>query len=304
MPDGFDDQVESVASHVEVIHSRPDDRGYEAALASSKIILGRPAPGDVARSPAVEWLQLASAGANRYVGNIPEHVILTTATGVFGIPVAEHAFAMMLAHTRSLPKSVRDQSQRRWSRDGTYRELYDNTCGLLGLGDIGMAVACRARAFGMRVLAVRRDADNRPDPVDELYSLDRMDDMLAQCDFVVNTLPATDATRKVLNATSLRAMKKGSFLCNVGRGATVDQAALVQALQDGHLAGAGLDVFDEEPLPEASPLWTMDSVIITPHVAGLSPREEERLAELFLSNLKRYVRGEALLNRLDPKVGY
>ncbi len=303
-PDGFDARAKSIAPEIEIVHSRPGDGGYEEALMASSIVLGRPPVDDVGRSRATEWLQLSSAGANQYVGKIPEHVTLTTASGVYGIPAAEHALAMMLAHARSIPKHVRDQSGRRWSRDGTHRELHGSTCGVLGLGDIGTAVARRARAFGMRILAVRRNPGDKPEWIEKLFPPDRTDEMLAQCDYVVNTLPATGATRKMIDGRRLKTMKQGSFLCNVGRGSTVDETALVEALHEGRLSGAGLDVFEEEPLSVESPLWEMENVIITPHVGGSSPREDERVADLFFENLERFVRGEELINRVDPGLGY
>lgn len=303
-PADFDERVKTIAADVEIVHVTPGEDGYDEALTQSSVILGRPPVGDVPRATELRWLQLSSAGANNYVGKISSDITLTTASGVYGIPTSEHALAMMLALTRSIHKSARDQVNRRWDPSGEYRELHGTTCGLLGLGDIGLAVAQRARAFGMRVLAARRNPDSTPDAVDEVFAVDQLDEMLGQCDHVVNTLPETAFTRKLLDEKRLWAMKKGSFLYNIGRGTTVDQDALVEMLFTGHLAGAGLDVFEEEPLPKESPLWGMSNVIITPHTGGSSPHEDERVAAVFLENLRRFARGEPLKNVVDHDVGY
>jgi len=303
-PADFDERVKRIVIDVEIVHTTPGKDGYDEALTQSSIILGRPPVVDVPRAAVLRWLQLSSAGANDYVGKIPKDITLTTASGVYGIPASEHAIAMMLALTRSIHKSARDQVDKRWDPSGDYRELHGTTCGLLGLGDIGMAVAQRVRAFGMRVLAARRNPDGMPDGVDEVFGVDRLDEMLGRCDHVVNTLPETVRTRKILNEKRLRAMKKGSFLYNVGRGTTVDQNALVEMLSAGHLGGAGLDVFEEEPLPKESRLWGMANVIITPHAGGSSPHEDERVAAVFLENLQRFVRKEPLQNVVDHDIGY
>lgn len=303
-PEDFEQRVASLDAEVTVVRTELGHSEYEDALLSSEVIVGRPPPEDVVRSRAVRWLQLPSAGANRYVGQIPRDIILTSASGVYGAPAAEHVFALLLAFARSIPVFVGNQLRKSWSREGRFIELSGSTCGVLGLGDIGSAVAKRAAAFGMRVLGARKNADRKSDLVDETYSIDQLDEMLGECDFVINTLPATTATTKLIDASRLRAMKRGSFLVNIGRGSTIDETALTEALQSGHLGGAGLDVFEEEPLSSASPLWEMENVIITPHVGGLSPRESERVADLFLDNLERYLRGDELLNRVDPRVGY
>lgn len=303
-PDDFDVRARRIVPEADVVHARPGEAGYEDGLEACSILLGLPPVDDVHRASELKWLQLSSAGANNYVGKIPLDLKLTTASGVYGIPASEHALAMMLAMVRSIHKSARDQTRRQWDRSGEYRELNGSTCGVLGLGDIGTAVAQRARGFGMRVLAVRRNPQSTPNVVDELFSVDRLNEMLAQCDHVVNTLPETESTLKILDAERLRAMKKGSFLYNVGRGTTVDQDALVDVIRAGHIAGAGLDVFEDEPLPAESPLWGMPNVLITPHVGGLSPHEDERVAVVFFKNLRRYVRGEALVNQVDHRVGY
>lgn len=313
-PEDFDERVRAVAPDAAVTHAHEQARAgsgarageseLEAALERAEILLGRPTEENLAKAARLKWIQLPSAGANSYVGRIPAHILLTSANGVYGVPASEHVFALMLAVARAIPQYVRNQAEPRWDREGSFVELYGSTCGVLGLGDIGLAVAERARAFGMRVIGSRRTKGNPPPGLEEVFAPGDLERMLAQCDFVVNTLPETPATRGLLDRSKLRAMKQGAVVVNVGRGTTIDEAALVEALQDGHLGGAGLDVFEEEPLPGASALWSMPNVIITPHVGGSSPRGDERVAELFLDNLRRYREGRTLRNLVDRELGY
>lgn len=304
IPADFDEHVRDISIDAEVVHAHPGEPAYDDALQSAEILLGRPPVDDLARAGGLRWLQLPSAGANTYVGRISGSILLTTANGVYGVPVSEHAFSLMLCLARSIQGYVRSQALGQWDREGVFLELFDSTCGVLGLGDIGLAVVRRARGFGMRVVATRRNSDQEPEQVDKLYGPDDLERMLSECDFVVNCLPETDATRGILNRGMLRAMKRGSVLVNIGRGSTIDESALVEALEDGHLAGAGLDVFEEEPLPADSPLWQMPNVIITPHIGGASPRGDDRIAGLFLENLRRYVGGAPLQNVVDLELGY
>lgn len=304
VPSDFDRRLHGIAPQANVVHARRDDPGYGEALRQAEIMLGSPRLEDLTQAAKLRWLQLPSAGADTYVGRIPEEIRLTTASGVYGIPVAEHAFALMLGVARSIPKYVRRQATRSWEEEGSFRELHGSTCGLLGLGDIGLEIARRANAFGMRVLGMRRNPDRVPEGVEDVFGPDDVEQMLRQSDFVVNSLPDTAATRGMLDGRLLRAIRKGGILVNVGRGSTVVEPALVDALREGHLFGAGLDVFEEEPLPEDSPLWDMSNVLITPHVGGISPRGDERVADLFLDNLKSFLAGGELQNRVDPDVGY
>lgn len=303
-PDDFDERLNLLSADADVVHTRPGEPVYETALPTAEILVGRPPVDDLARARNLRWLQLPSAGANTYVGHVSDSTILTTANGVYGVPVSEHAFALMLGLSRSIQRYVRNQASGCWDEEGAFVELFGSTCGILGLGDIGLAVAERARSFGMRVVAVRRHPERRPDGVDRVYGQDELEQMLAECDFVVNILPETDSTRALLDRRMLRAIKKGGLLVNVGRGSTIDETELIEALRDGHLAGAGLDVFADEPLPSDSPLWEMPNVIITPHIGGSSPRGDDRVAELFLDNFRRFVDGGQLQNVVDLEIGY
>jgi phosphoglycerate dehydrogenase-like enzyme len=231
---------------------------------------------------------------------------------VHGPNIAEHVLAMMLMFTRGMPKLFRAQLARRWDRNLTSRsaafgELTGKTLLIVGLGRIGEAIAVRARPFGVRVVAVKHDPSTRHDAgvaVDELLGMDALDEALARADHVCVTVPLTPATHHLIDARRIARLRAGAFVYNISRGAVIDEAALVLALRAGKLGGAGLDVFEEEPLPETSPLWDLDNVILTPHVAGVTPLYYQRTAALFADNLDRFLAGQPLANRYDPTRGY
>jgi phosphoglycerate dehydrogenase-like enzyme len=268
----------------------------------------------LARAGRVRWLSSVAAGLDGIVtpALLASGIAITTASGVHGPNIAEHVLAMMLMFTRGLPKLFRAQLARRWdrnltSRSGAFGELTGKTLLIVGLGRIGEAIAVRARPFGVRVVALKHDPSTRHDAgvaVDELLGLDGLDDTLGRADHVCVTVPLTPATHHLIDARRIARLRAGAFVYNISRGAVIDEAALVDALRAGKLAGAGLDVFEEEPLPETSPLWDLDNVILTPHVAGVTPLYYQRTAALFADNLARFLAGEPLANRFDPARGY
>ena len=239
-------------------------------------------------------------------------IAITNASGVHGPNIAEHVMAMMLMFTRGMPRLLRAQLARRWERDLKSRsdgpgELTGKTLLIVGLGRIGEAIAQRARPFGVRIVALKRDPSNRHDDgvaVDELLGLDALDDVLPRADHVCVTVPLTRETHHLMDARRIARLRAGAYLYNISRGAVIDEPALVDALRAGKLAGAGLDVFEEEPLPATSPLWEMENVILTPHVAGMTPLYYQRTAALFAENLDRFLSGQPLENRFDPARGY
>jgi len=186
-------------------------------------------------------------------------------------------------------------------------ELTGKTLLIVGLGRIGEAIAARARPFGVRLVALKHDPSTRHDAsvaVDELLGMDALDDALGRAHHVCVTVPLTRETHHLIDARRIARLRADAFVYNVSRGAVIDEAALVAALRAGKLAGAGLDVFEEEPLPPTSPLWDLDNVILTPHVAGLTPLYYDRTAALFADNLDRFLAGQPLRNRFDPARGY
>ncbi|MEE9202783.1 MAG: D-2-hydroxyacid dehydrogenase [Dehalococcoidia bacterium] len=263
-------------------------------------------PDMVARSPKLRWVQLVAHGIDHIRGDIMNGgVTVTTGQGTFAPIIAEHVLLLMLMLVRQAPRFLAHQQEQRWKQ--LYPgELEGKTVGLVGLGSIGMPVARAARGLGMRVLGIKKTAltgEALPD-VDEVVPPDSLPHLLQHSDFVVLCLPLTAETRGIIGQEELRTMKPTAYLINVARGGVVDEAALVQALREGWIAGAGLDVFEKEPLPAESPLWSMPNTIVSPHMAGLSERFVERATGLFCENLGRYIRGEPLLNLLDLKQGY
>ena len=238
-------------------------------------------------------------------------MVVTNAREVHRPVVAENVIALVFALAKKIPQAVRLQQRRVWGQELIWNdrpkpcELAGATLGLIGLGSIGREVAGRASALGMRVIAVREHAEREKPPwIDEVFSSDRLDQMLAKSDYVVLAAPLTPATRGQLNANRLAFMKPDAYLINVGRGPLIDNAALIEALSERRIGGAGLDVFEQEPLPEDSPLWNLDNLLITPHTAALTEKLWQRHNDLFSQNLRRYVEGEPLLFVVDKQKGY
>ena len=265
-------------------------------------------------APDLRWIALPSAGADPIVrgGFVrPGGPVVTTASGVHAVPIAEYVFAMLLMWVRNWPAILDAQRAQTWARHATWeglrgRELHGATLGIIGLGAIGRQVAHLGRCFGMHVLATRRSvAPGATDPdVDELIVVSDLPCLLATADFVVIAVPSTPQTHHLIGADQLRAMKRTSVLVNIARGDIVDEPALIDALRSGTIAGAALDVFEAEPLPATSPLWTLPNVIIAPHLAGSTDAYSRRFTDLFLENLRRYRAGDPLLNVVDPARGY
>jgi phosphoglycerate dehydrogenase-like enzyme len=268
------------------------------------------------RARSLRWYQQWAAGANwllRHPEAAEMDFVLTNASGVHAIPISEHIFALLLALGRGIDRSVRAQMHAEWTEwdeKSNVFELADKTMVLIGVGAIGERTAQVAAAFGMRVLGVRRNPERGAAGVEAMFGPDRLLDALPEADFVVITAPLTDETRGMIGERELRAMKPTTYIVNIGRGGIIDESVLIRALQEGWIAGAGLDVFETEPLPEDSPLWRMEadcnqsSVIITAHYAGATPRYDERAMAIFLDNLRRYKAGEPLRNVVDKKLGY
>jgi phosphoglycerate dehydrogenase-like enzyme len=261
------------------------------------------------RAPNLAWYQQWGAGAD-WLLKTPEAAdkpwTLVNASGVHAIPITEHIFAFLLAFARDINGAFRMQQQRQWKKAARAElfELANKTLLLVGVGAIGERTAQVAAALGMRVWGVRRDASLPVEGVEAMYAPERLRELLPQADFVVLTIPLTHETQGLFGEAELRAMKKSAFLVNIGRGGTVQTPALVRALQEGWIAGAGLDVVDPEPLPPDSPLWDMENVILTGHYAGLTPQYFERAFAIFWDNLQRYRAGQPLRNIVDKRLGY
>lgn len=259
--------------------------------------------GVVERARRLRWVHSTAAGVDQLLPKIlGRGILLTNSRGIHAIPMAEHVLGCLLVFARNLHVAFRHQVHRRWEAEPG-GELWGATVGILGLGSIGREVARRCRAFGARVVGLRRNPAPVPE-VEEVYGPEGLQEVLRSADYVVLTLPLTPQTRGLLGARELGWMKPEAVLVNVGRGAVVDERALVEALRSGRIRGAALDVFETEPLPPEHPLWDLPNVLITPHISGNSPRYMDRAIPLFCDNLRRYLRGEGLRNIVDPERGY
>lgn len=275
------------------------------------------------QAPRLRWIQSHAAGSNHFLDRSivqAEDVEITTASGIHATPMAEYCLAMMLAFAYRLPAHRRAQDRAEWDHDSPPAlPLRGQTVGIVGYGSIGRELGRITDQLGMVVVATKRDL--RQTSSDEkyvelglgdedasipmrLYPPQAIASMVEVCDFVVLTTPLTDETYHLVDEAVFEAMKPSAILINVGRGAVVDEAALISALAAQKIAGAALDVTEKEPLPASSPLWQMDNVIITPHVSGKNQRYHERAAALFAENLERYVSNRPLLNKLNREHGY
>jgi phosphoglycerate dehydrogenase-like enzyme len=285
-------------------------RALHATLTEAEVLFSLSLmPADLpSLAPHLRWIQLTTAGADRLLNSevLKSGIAITTASGIHAAPVGEYVLGMMVMLAKGWPALFRAQGRREWARI-TPQELEGKTVAIVGMGNVGQEVARLAKALNMRVLGVRRSGapvESGDDVADEIVGPLELLSVLSGSDFVVICLPLTEETHHLVGELALRAMKPTAYLINVSRGAVVDEAALLRALTEGWIAGAGLDVFETEPLPEKSWLWQLNNVIITPHLAGETPIYNERAVDLFCENLRRYLAGEPLHNVVDPSRGY
>ncbi len=303
--------LQSITSRLEITHvptkHSVDLEQYWATvdvLYTAKIV---PKP---EQAPCLSWIQAHFAGVEHLLQHpIVDHVHLTTASGVGAKSIAEYVIGGLLALNHHIPSFLEHQSKKIWSSQRLQifvpSELHNATLGIIGYGGIGQEIAHLASAFGMKILVTKRDISEpsinswqfpnpskiQQDLVEKLYLPEHLHIMLKHCDYVVAAVPLTENTKNMISSSEFSAMKKGTVLVNISRGKVVDELALINALQTGHLRGAILDVFETEPLDVKSPLWTLPNVIISPHVSGLTPNYDQRAVELFANNLDRYLSG-------------
>jgi phosphoglycerate dehydrogenase-like enzyme len=307
--------IEAVDPRVRVVRVSDRARWLQDAPEAEVIVGFRPLRDGATRARHLRWVHSMGAGVENLCRDVAGTDIMVTNSHVHGDVIAEHVMAFALAHARRLPAAVARQAEARWTRDGAIGTvLRGRTMGVVGLGAIGTEVARRAAAFGMRVWGVRRSGDagsrtgiSQRDAIagaDRVVARDRLDEVLRAADYLALTLPLTPETHGLIGPRELSLLPAGAFVVNVGRGGLIDEAALAEAITAGRLGGAGLDVFEEEPLPVSSPLWRLPGVIITPHVGGSFPGFLDRAVPFFCENLKRYLTGEPLMNRVDVTRGY
>lgn len=286
-----------------------EDDEWLATAPQANIILSKRWPAAALQNtPALQWVQAGTAGVDHLLrSELPARGIhITNSSGAHGDPISELILAHMLAFATGLHLALRTQHDHRHVQSEINQnkfELAGQTLCVIGLGDIGGTLARKADALGMHVIGVRRST--RPAPgVSQVYTNDQLHTALRQSDHVALCLPLTSDTRHYIGADELRSMRPTAYIYNVGRGGSIDEPALVKALQQGTIAGAGLDVTDPEPVPTDSPLWDMPNVSLSHHTSGMSPHNPDRVTTLFAANLARYLAGEALQQRIDPQLGY
>ncbi|MCO7176568.1 D-2-hydroxyacid dehydrogenase [Sporolactobacillus kofuensis] len=313
---GFEDEFFSKTEIEQLVEKYKDiftfvfvnnnDLPSEESLEDAVAYIGEPSDVLLRAMPHLRWLQLPSAGANHFVKHpdLSQNVVLTNSSGVFGTLGAEHTLALLLALTREIPLHVRQTDQHLWKESSHCRQLDEATAAIIGYGDIGSEIAHRLKAFGTRVLAVKRTVRQVPEDADAVFDLNDLDEVLSKSDFVINVLPLTEETQNLFDSDRFHAMKQEALFINVGRGGTVDENALIHALESGKLDGAGLDVTAEEPLPHSSRLWDLPNVLITSHSLGVGPGKSKKRTALIKRNLENFYLNRKLENSVDRKLGY
>jgi phosphoglycerate dehydrogenase-like enzyme len=301
--------LEGTLPHLEIVRAKSAEEAV-ALIPDADVFFGRPTDELLAAAKKLRWIQAPSAGVE-FVGSMPKLVendmLLTNTRGAHGPSIAEHVFGLLLAFTREIPTCLEMQRDRVWTREKLYRsarEIMGSTMGIVGFGQIGRNIAQRAQGFELNLLAVDAQAVDGTPFVDSVWPTSRLGDLLVQSDIVVITVPLSDSSRNMIDANAIAKMKPDAYLIAISRGGIVNEEALAEALKSGHLAGAGIDVTEKEPLPKDSPLWDAPRLILTPHLAGASDPKERRVVEIFRDNLLRFAAGEPLINQVDKRLGY
>jgi phosphoglycerate dehydrogenase-like enzyme len=321
-------QLEQLSGGAEIIDRRCRSQAemIEAAAGGCDVLFSFRAPDALIRqAPGLKWIQFLSAGADHVMkGELQarKEIAITNASGIHSTPIAEYTIASMLAWSHGFHVTMRAQIRREWKRNWDFMDSVDSlrgkTLGVIGYGSIGRETARMGQALGMTVLALKRNPDERRDtgwsppgigdPEGRIparwYGPDGYTAILRDSDFITVTLPATPATRRVIGRAEIAAMRPHAYLVNIGRGEVIDQEALIEALRDKRIGGAGLDVFEREPLEPESPLWDLENAILTPHMSGSFKGYNSACCELFAENLGRFVKGAPLLNVVDRALGY
>lgn len=311
-PPWFAERLRHDFPQLEVVHLHDYDRVNDE-IANADIAIAWSLRGEqIAAANKLKWIHSTATAVHALMSDELRagDITVTNARDVHGPVVAEHAMALIFALAKRLPQAVRFQQQKHWAQQDIWntmprpRELKGATITIVGLGGIGRPLAKMASALGMRVIGVREHTERVCEGVEKIYGFADLDEALGQADFVVLALPVTPKTHHLMNAARLARLKPDAYLINVGRGVLIDEVALIDALRRKSFAGAALDVTEEEPLPPESPLWAMDNVFITPHIASLTEQMWERHYETFTQNLRRFLNHEPLLWMIDKEKAY
>lgn len=308
IPGSFVEKIREIVPDWNVVQTQKGEYD-EALLKKAEIIVewsGKTAKSCLKGNSDLRWVHTWAAG----VESMPleefnkRGIWLTNSSGVHADPISETIFALMLTLTRKIHVGICNQKDHIWQANTGLREIHGKTLGLLGMGSIGSETARLAKAFNMKVIGFRRTGRTAP-YADEVVGKDSLEYLVSKSDYLVNTLPLTKETKHLIDSRVFGMMKSGAYYINVGRGGTTDTEALIDAVRKGQIAGAGLDVFEEEPLPADSPLWDMKNIIILPHESGLTEYYDQRALDIFIRNLKEYLQGHTPpINLVDPYQGY
>lgn len=290
-------EIQTVSSEIEVINVKDENQALEI-IGDVDGMYGTITPPLLELAKKLRWIQTSMAGLEQYMfpALIESDVTLSNMQGIYSDHIADQVMGYILMFARGLHIYLRRQLSRRWRGGIPVIHLADQTLGIIGLGGIGLEAAKRGAASGMRVIATDVARTEKSNFVDALWDAGLLNDLLAESDFIVSCVPHTPKTAKLISSNQFKQMKKTAYLINISRGVVVDLAALTNALRDGEIAGAALDVFEIEPLPKFHPLWRMENVIITPHTAGVAPHTKKRRIEVVKENLHRFIEGEPLRN--------
>lgn len=300
LEDRWVERIQSAFPELRIVNVTSEEEAL-AEIPEADVLYGQITPDLLRAAHQLKWVQADRIGMEHYI--FPElaesDVILTNVRGTFSDHIANHVWAYILAFARGLHRYIRRQVEHVWRPGDETMYLPECTLGIIGLGGIGREVAKRASVFGLRVIAVDPRPTHAAEDVMEGWPPDRLDDLLRESDFVVICAPHTPETERMIGAAQLAMMKPTAYLINIGRGVIVNLSALTDALRAGKIAGAALDVFEIEPLPADHPLWDMENVILTPHVAGAGPYVQDRRIDVFLENMRRFSAGEMLATVVD-----
>lgn len=295
-----------------ITYARAEAERAEALASAEVAFTWRLSAAELAAAPQLRWVHSSAVAVDWFclAEMAARGVRVTNTRGVQAVPIAEHVLAVMFALAKQLPFALENQARATWAQEAFAESrqpwlVNGRTLGVVGLGSIGQALATRASALGMSVVALRRQTDAPPvSGVSAVYGRDRLHEMLGQCDVLAIAAPLTPHTDRLIDRTALAALRPGAVVINVGRAAILDTDALIDALARGHLGGASLDVFPEEPLPADHPLWTAPNVLLTPHTSGFRHGHWDDVVDVFADNLQRYMTGEPLRFEVAPSAGY
>jgi len=296
---------------IEFIHATTDEQRAAGLPDCDVVYTWILKAAELATAPHVKWVHTSAVAVETLCLNelFARGIAVSNTRGVQAVPIAEHVMAVVLALSKQLPFALENQRQSRWAQNEFMDArlpwlLRGKTLGVIGVGTIGSEIAARAKAFGMEVIAMRRRPGAPVDGIDRIFGPEQLYQFLSLCHVLVIAAPLTPQTHSLLGAAPFGRLPKGAIVVNVGRAKIIDTDALVDALQSGHLGGAALDVFPQEPLPAEHALWQTPNVILTPHTSGFRQGHWDEVIELFAENIERFQRGEPLRHRIDPDLGY